>query len=123
SEPGAVATGSPRSLESIKGNPVATAPGSDSCIPQSAIRNPVIAFSYFNPPIPAEVLVRESKLLFIRTRFFSGHVVEYSGVWKANSKWWDSSWKTQEWDIEIENHGVYRLCKVGNDWFLAGEYD
>jgi len=25
--------------------------------------------------------------------------------------------------VEIEDHGVYRLCKVGNDWFLAGEYD
>ena len=91
--------------------------------PQSAIRNPVIAFSYFNPPVPAEVLVRDKRLTFVRTRLFSGHVVEYSGVWKANSKWWDRSWKTQEWDVEIENHGVYRLCKVGDDWFLAGEYD
>ena len=91
--------------------------------PKSKIQNPVIAFSYFNPPVPAEVLVRDKKLIFIRTRLFSGHVAQYSGVWKANSKWWDSSWKTQEWDIEIENHGVYRLCKVGDDWFLAGEYD
>ena len=91
--------------------------------PKSKIQNPVIAFSYFNPPIPAEVLVRDKQLTFIRTRFFSGHVIEYSGVWKSNSKWWDKSWKTQEWDVEIENHGVYRLCKVGNDWFLAGEYD
>ena len=91
--------------------------------PKSQIQNPVIAFSYFNPPVPAEVLVRDKKLIFIRTRFFSGRVAEYSGVWKANSKWWDRSWKTQEWDIEIEDHGVYRLCKVGDDWFLAGEYD
>jgi protein ImuB len=91
--------------------------------PHSAFESPIIAFSYFNPPIKAEVLVRDKKLIFLRTQFFSGRVKEYSGVWKANSKWWDRSWKTQEWDIEIENHGVYRLCKVGNDWFLAGEYD
>ncbi len=83
----------------------------------------IIAFSYFNPPIAAEVLVRDKKLIFLRTQFFSGHVKKYSGVWKANSKWWDKSWKTQEWDVEIENHGVYRLCKVNKDWFLAGEYD
>nr|MBA3351374.1 hypothetical protein [Blastocatellia bacterium] len=94
-----------------------------STFEKSAIRNPIIAFSYFNPPIRAEVLVRNNKLLFLRTQYFNGPVKTYSGVWKANSKWWDRSWKTQEWDVEIENHGVYRLCKVDKDWFLAGEYD
>lgn len=83
----------------------------------------VIAFSYFRPPMRAEVLVREGRLVFIKTRFFSGHVTEYSGVWKANSKWWDKNWKTQEWDVEVENNGIYRLCKVNKEWFLAGEYD
>ncbi len=91
--------------------------------PKSKIQNSIIAFSYFNPPVPADVLVRDKKLVFLRTQYFSGHVTKYSGVWKANSKWWDKSWKAQEWDVEIENHGVYRLCKVNKDWFLAGEYD
>ncbi len=86
-------------------------------------RSVIIAFTYFHPPLRAEVLVREGRLVFIKTRVFSGHVTEYSGVWKANSKWWDKSWKTQEWDVEVENHGIYRLCKVDKDWFLAGEYD
>ncbi len=90
---------------------------------KSAIPNAVIAFSYFNPPVPADVLIRDKKLIFLRTQYFNGHVTKYSGVWKANSKWWDRSWKAQEWDVEIENHGVYRLCKVNKDWFLAGEYD
>lgn len=83
----------------------------------------IIAFSYFRPPLRAEVLVREGRLVFIKTQYFSGHVKEYSGVWKANSKWWDKSWKTEEWDVEIENNGIYRLCKVNREWFLAGEYD
>jgi protein ImuB len=93
-------------------------------VPHSAFEKaPVIAFSYFNPPIPADVLVREKRLVFLRTQYFSGHVTKYSGVWKANSKWWDKSWKAQEWDVEIENHGVYRLSRVNKDWFLVGEYD
>jgi len=83
----------------------------------------IIAFSYFHPPVRAEVLVREGRLVFVRTRYFEGHVSEYSGVWKANSKWWGRSWKTEEWDVEIENKGVYRLSKAGNEWFLVGEYD
>jgi hypothetical protein len=95
-------------------------------IPHSAflsIPNPIVAFSYFNPPVQAEVLVRDKKLIFLRTQFFSGHVTKCSGIWKANSKWWDRSWKAQEWDVEIEGHGIYRLCKVDKEWFLAGEYD
>lgn len=84
---------------------------------------PIIAFTYFRPPIRTEVLVREGRLVFLRTKYFSGHVIEYSGVWRANSKWWENSWKTQEWDVEVEAQGVYRLCKVGHEWFLIGEYD
>ncbi len=83
----------------------------------------IIAFTWYHPPVRAEVLVRDGRLVFIKTRYFSGHVVEYSGVWKANSKWWDRSWKTQEWDVEVETGGVYRLCKADKEWFLAGEYD
>jgi len=82
-----------------------------------------IAFSYFRPPLPAEVLVRDKRLIFIRTHFFQGRVLEYSGVWKGSSKWWDTSWKTQEWDVQVEGQGVYRLHHAGNDWFLTGEYD
>jgi protein ImuB len=83
----------------------------------------VVAFCYFCPPLSAEVLVRDGRLLFVKTRSFSGHVAEYSGVWRANSKWWDTPWKTYEWDIEIESGGVYRLCRVGKEWFVVGEYD
>lgn len=90
---------------------------------ETQVERAIIAFTYFNPPIRAEVLVREGRLVFIKTHYFSGHVTEYSGVWKANSKWWDKSWKTQEWDVEVEAGGVYRLCKVDKEWFLAGEYD
>jgi hypothetical protein len=83
----------------------------------------VVAFSYFHPPLSAEVLVRDGSLVFVKTPSFSGHVAEYSGVWRANSKWWDTPWKTYEWDIEIESGGVYRLCRVGREWFVTGEYD
>ncbi|MFT3744993.1 MAG: hypothetical protein QM785_11960 [Pyrinomonadaceae bacterium] len=84
---------------------------------------PNIGFTYFRPAIQVEVLVREDRLVYIRSRFFAGHVTNFSGVWKGNSHWWDKTWRTHEWDIEVENHGVYRLCKVDKEWFLSGEYD
>jgi protein ImuB len=86
-------------------------------------RLPTLAFTYYRPPQRAEVVYRDGRLVFIRTRCFDGYVSEYSGVWKGNSFWWDKPWKTQEWDVEIENRGIYRLCKVNRDWFLLGEYD
>ena len=86
-------------------------------------RLPTIAFTLYRPPHHAEVVYRDGRLVFIRTRNFDGYVKEYSGVWKGNSGWWDKPWKTQEWDVEIENRGIYRLCKVNKEWFLLGEYD
>jgi len=85
---------------------------------------PVIAFHYFRPPRRAEVELRDRKIVHVRTREFSGSVIEYGGVWRAASKWWISDgWKTQEWDIEIENAGLYRLALSKSEWFIVGEYD
>jgi len=85
--------------------------------------NSLIAFSYFNPPLPAEVYVEDKRLIFIKTPDFNARVEKYSGVWKGNSHWWNTPWETWEWDIEVENKGVYRLRKMDGKWFLAGEYD
>ncbi|MEO5860626.1 MAG: hypothetical protein ABIR33_16970 [Pyrinomonadaceae bacterium] len=86
-------------------------------------RLPTLAFTYYRPPQHAEVVYRDGRLVFIRTRYFDGYVCEYSGVWKGSSSWWDKPWKTQEWDVEIENRGIYRLCRANREWFLLGEYD
>lgn len=86
-------------------------------------RFPTLAFTYYRPPQHAEVVYRDGRLVFVRTRYFDGYVNEYSGVWKGSSSWWDMPWRTQEWDVEIENRGIYRLCRVNKDWFLLGEYD
>jgi len=84
---------------------------------------PVIAFSYFNPPLPANVSVVNKCLASIRTQHVSGAVKRFSGVWRQNSRWWNRAWNTEEWDIELEEGGIYRLCKVSSHWFLVGEYD
>lgn len=85
--------------------------------------NPIIAFSHFEPPVEAEVEVQDKQLLWLKTSHFSGRVKEYSGVWRRSSRWWGKWWKTEEWDVEIEDLGIYRLCKAGDRWFLTGEYD
>ena len=89
----------------------------------SRTEDAVIAFNYFHPPIQAEVSIRNKRLVSLKTQYISGNVKECSGVWRRNSRWWNRSWNTEEWDVEIENGGVYRLCKVSGYWFLVGEYD
>ena len=83
----------------------------------------IIAFSYFTPPVEAEVKVERQRLVYLKTADTSGYVKEYSGVWRRNSQWWSKGWKTEEWDVELENGGVYRLSKAGKKWYLTGEYD
>ena len=90
---------------------------------QAEPKLPTLAFTYYRPPQRAEVVYRNNRLVFIRTRSFDGYVTEHSGVWKGNSSWWDKPWRTQEWDVEIENRGIYRLGKAQKEWFLLGEYD
>lgn len=85
---------------------------------------PHIHLGYFDPPLAADVVINRKQLMFIRTARFSGKVVEYGGVWTESAQWWnESNWKTEEWDVELENGGIYRLARVGRDWFVTGEYD
>lgn len=101
--------GLPKGIESIK--------------TENLLRAPSLAFTFYRPAQRADVIYRDGRLVFVRTRYFDGYVTEYSGVWRGNSTWWDRSWKTQEWDVEIENRGIYRLAKANKEWFLVGEYD
>jgi protein ImuB len=83
----------------------------------------VVALSYFEPPVAADVWIKDNRLSFLKTQHFGGRVVEYSGVWRAGSMWWDKRWSLEEWDVEVENHGVYRLAKTESEWLITGEYD
>ena len=62
---------------------------------QTKLVPPVIAFAYYDPPIPAEIFVRNRQLIYLRTPEFAGRVLAYSGVWKSNAGWWGKSWRVR----------------------------
>ncbi len=84
---------------------------------------PNIAFSYYDPPIPAFVWIENRKLMYLKTNQFEGKVKNHGGIWRANSHWWAGFWTTDEWDVEVEDTGVFRLSRKGREWFVSGEYD
>ncbi len=86
--------------------------------------NPSIILNYFNPPIPANVSINKGRLMYLKTNIFKGTVKEYGGIWRESSSWWNQNiWKNEEWDVEIEGGGIYRLQKTNEGWFVKGEYD
>ena len=85
---------------------------------------PVLALTYFHPPLAAEISVHEGRLMHLRTRYFAGKVVQYGGMWKQSSQWWERSfWERTEWDVELDNRRVYRIVRAGEEWVVIGAVD
>jgi len=83
-----------------------------------------ICFTNFEPELPAQAIIQTRRLIYLKTAKFKGRVVEYGGVWRGTSQWWNAAhWKLDEWDVEIETGVVYRLVYREGDWFVTGVYD
>ena len=38
--------------------------------------------------------------------------------------WWErAGWATEEWDVETEGGGLYRLAHNGDEWRIEGSYN
>ena len=79
----------------------------------------------FRPPSPVSVEVRDGKVVVrIASARTSGRVLYSFGPWKHSGDWWDKAhWECEEWDIEMEQGGLYRLVKEGDKWTIEGAYD
>ena len=87
-------------------------------------QRPVLALTYFHPPLPAEVSIFKGRLMYLKTQHFSGKVSEYGGTWKESSQWWTRRlWERMEWDVELEDRRLYRLMMNKTDWYVTGVYD
>ncbi len=81
---------------------------------------PRFAFRYYRPAIAVVVRVREQQPVLVNAR----QVVVASGPWRASGDWWTHSpWDREEWDVELNNGGLYRVYSASTQWFLEGVYD
>jgi protein ImuB len=86
-----------------------------------------LALRKFRPPHPAQVWCTN---FGTPSRIFSsiggGSIVACAGPWQTSGDWWTSDvWDHQDWDVEIQSLGVFRICRrmTLGKWFIEGNYD
>ena len=78
----------------------------------------------YRPPIAAEVRVVRHEPAGIESARVRGAIRAALGPYRASGGWWESDrWSTEEWDVEMEKGGLYRLARVGHEWRIEGSYD
>jgi protein ImuB len=86
---------------------------------------PGMALRRYRPPIPATVELLGRTPAFVWAGTVRGRVGALLGPWYGSGDWWqtDRRWEREDWDVELENGGLYRLFRTPGGWFLDGEYD
>lgn len=84
-----------------------------------------LALRRFRPPRAAEVGVQHGKPIFVRAGpFGGGHIRASRGPWTMSGGWWDrGAWEREEWDVEIDGAGLWRIFRERGAWFVDGVYD
>jgi protein ImuB len=92
----------------------------------------------YRPGIAAHVELNDGKPVLMQSSVVSGKVLEARGPWKLSGNWWDQThWATKEWDIALDNGGLYRIAQRTTDirdercrslafeelWEVVGVYD
>ena len=77
----------------------------------------------FRPPVPARVILNETRPTFLYSPRSTGPIHEACGPWLLAGNWWEEeqSWSREEWDIATAD-GLYRLVQTDSRWFLDGMY-
>jgi protein ImuB len=79
----------------------------------------------FRPPLPARLEFTGGDPTYLWTEIFHGPLAVARGPWPGSGDWWqaDRAWSRTEWDIALATGGLYRLLRVGDSYFIDGEYD
>jgi hypothetical protein len=79
----------------------------------------------YREPLMATVELSGAAPAYVWTRSMQGAVHGLGGPWRGSGEWWDAGrlWRREEWDVELESGGVYRLLRKPEGWFVEGEYD
>jgi protein ImuB len=78
----------------------------------------------YRPPVPAQVRVVRHHPAYLESAKVCGAIRAVLGPYRASGGWWKSDrWGTEEWDVETEDGGLYRLARMRNEWRIEGSYN
>src|ERR1700722_14556185 len=70
----------------------------------------------YRPGIAVRVELNDGKPVVMHSSLISGRILEARGPWKLSGNWWDRTcWETREWDIALDNGGLYRIAQKTPD--------
>jgi protein ImuB len=85
-----------------------------------------LALRIFRPPLAAAVKAPCGQPLQVEASGVRGRVLTAAGPWRTSGDWWRTDlWARDEWDIALNDGGVYRLCcdHENGRWYVDGSYD
>jgi hypothetical protein len=84
-----------------------------------------LALRRFRPPRPATVELDGIRPAYVVGADVRGFVRDRAGPWYSSGGWWEASriWEREEWDVELEEGGIFLVVRTPNGWLLEGEYD
>jgi protein ImuB len=78
----------------------------------------------YRPGIIASVQLDKDKPVSVQSNLISGKILEARGPWNLSGNWWDRArWEISEWDVVLEDGGIYRLAQGLSQWEVVGVYD
>jgi protein ImuB len=71
----------------------------------------------YRPGMAAQVELNDGKPVLLQSNLIAGRILEARGPWKLSGNWWDRTlWETKEWDVALENGGLYRIAQKTTNW-------
>ncbi len=121
--------GSPRRLDSHRVGLFEKAPLLSDLVEGGVVRGgpPVSGPTLRRYPIGFRTVVhlRDGRPFRVESPRVNGLVTAARGPWKCGGHWWHrgQQWERSEWDVELLDHGLFRLVETGRTWVLEGYYD
>jgi protein ImuB len=85
-----------------------------------------LALRVFRPPLAAAVNAPCGQPLAVQAQGVRGRVLTAAGPWRTSGDWWRvDAWARDEWDIALNDGGLYRVCRdhAGGQWYVEACYD
>lgn len=82
-----------------------------------------LPLSRFRPPRAIRVELEGKRPSRIDNGPYAGPIKDAHGPWKSSGDWWEpSKWAREEWDVEMQGGGLFRIFRQHKHWYLEGIY-